>query len=168
MKEIECSSGTLTVITDKRQRQRMSHHHHGTSDDFVNIGSEFMGKIRFMSKTSQIMLTVSGSKNSTILGSPLGIPTLCINNIIPSDSIVFQIAANGRVEDLLSLFASGKASLRDHDINGWSILHVSTVNLSFTWTLLSRVEYSVQNPPMCRFLVRSGLDIDEISTCRYG
>jgi hypothetical protein len=74
------------------------------------------------------MLTVFVRQSQTFRGSPLVIPRLFINNVLPSDSLVFRIAATGQVEDLVSLVTSGKASLRDHDTKGASLLHVSDNN----------------------------------------
>ena len=128
---IECNSGALTVMTNKRRLKRVNFHHNETSDDFGDVQSEQVAKVYFESKTSQTMLTVSARKSQTIWGSSLCIPQLSVNNIIPSDSVVFRVAAGGHVEDLLSLFAAGKASLRDYDPVGQSLLHVSIVSLNF-------------------------------------
>ncbi|KAJ8129716.1 hypothetical protein O1611_g3916 [Lasiodiplodia mahajangana] len=77
-------------------------------------------------------------------GSFSSIPRLSVHNVVPSGSLVFETASNGRVEDIKALFSSGQAGLHDHDERGWSLLH-----------------YSLENPEMCQFLARSGLDVDE-------
>ncbi|KAJ8126766.1 hypothetical protein O1611_g6871 [Lasiodiplodia mahajangana] len=74
------------------------------------------------------------------------IPRLSVNNIVSRKSRVFQVAATGSVQELMELFSRGQANLRDHDRDGWSLLH-----------------YSLKNPPMCRFLIDNGLDVDEVA-----
>jgi hypothetical protein len=68
------------------------------------------------------MLTVYISQSQTLWGIPSTIPRLYVNNILPNDSLGFQVVATGRVEDLVTLVAAGKASLRGHDTKGNSLL----------------------------------------------
>jgi hypothetical protein len=128
-KIIAISSATLTVTTNQLQRRRMNRHHNDASVGFDNVGRKLIASFFFKSETSHTMLTVCVSQSQTFQGSPLVIPRLFVNNVLPSDSLVFRIAATGQVEDLVSLVAAGKASLRDHDTNGDSLLHVSTDNI---------------------------------------
>ncbi|KAI0455022.1 hypothetical protein F5B21DRAFT_473465 [Xylaria acuta] len=101
-------------------------------------------KMIFKPQASTFALQIEVNQCQLVDGSFSGIPRLSINNIVSNDSRVFTVAASGSVQDLMSLFASGQANIRDHDENGWSLLH-----------------HSLENPPMCQFLVESGLDIDE-------
>lgn len=78
------------------------------------------------------MLTVSISQAQILCGSFSSIPKLSVNNIRPRDSLVFELAARGSVEDLKLLFAGGKANVHDHDPNNWSLLHVGT-NTAKLW-----------------------------------
>ena len=125
-KIVGISNATLTVTTTQRQRKFMNYN--DASAGFENVGGELIANFFYKSKTSHTMLKVSVSQSQTFWGSPLVIPRLFVNNVLPSDSLVFQIAATGQVEDLVSLVAAGKASLRDHDTNGQSLLHVGTDN----------------------------------------
>ncbi|KAF5568810.1 hypothetical protein FPHYL_2617 [Fusarium phyllophilum] len=70
--------------------------------------------------------------------------TVC--QILPNDSHVFRVASHGSVQDLMRLIVNNKASLHDHDENGWSLLH-----------------HAVGNLPMMRLLIEEGLDVDEVA-----
>ncbi len=56
--------------------------------------------------------------------------SLRTSNVIRRDSPVFDIARNGDIEDLKTLFSNGKASPFDCDENGWTILHVRIIILT--------------------------------------
>ncbi|KAI1293277.1 hypothetical protein F5Y03DRAFT_374458 [Xylaria venustula] len=115
--------------------------------------NEMITSIRVLFKqaesTSALLFEVN--QYPLVDGSFSSIPRLSVMNIIPSNSLVFQVAKTGSVQDLLKVLASGQANLRDHDENGWSLLH-----------------HSLENEPMCRFLVESGLDVDEVCYGRKG
>ncbi|KAK3902849.1 hypothetical protein C8A05DRAFT_33423 [Staphylotrichum tortipilum] len=53
------------------------------------------------------------------------IPRLQVNLVLPRDSLVFQLVQKGRVVEFEALLREGKASLRDHDDLGNSLLSVS-------------------------------------------
>ena len=128
-KIIDTGSGTLTVATNKRQRRQTRPQRENITDNDGGNLRDFVANIVFKPKTCQTMFTVSVNQAQVFCGSfsVSSIPKLFFNNILPHDSLVFQLAAKGRVEDLKSLIAEGKASLRDHDPDGHSLLHVSTV-----------------------------------------
>jgi len=67
---------------------------------------------------------------STLLQEVMGFPIDCtsrldINRIIPSESIVFHLVREGRLQELREMLQRGEASLRDHDEYGASLLFVS-------------------------------------------
>lgn len=75
------------------------------------------------------------------------------------------------MQELMNLFASGQANVRDHDENGWSLLHVSVAVAQIIHVVnaqgwLTMLKPSLDNPPICQFFVETGLDIDE--TVRFG
>ncbi|KAI1172246.1 hypothetical protein F4777DRAFT_520468 [Nemania sp. FL0916] len=72
-------------------------------------------------------------------------PKLLVKNIVPNGSQVFDIAKNGSADDFLKLFSTGQASLQDCNEHGASLLH-----------------YAVSNASVCKLLVESGLDVDEV------
>lgn len=130
-KVIDLDSGTLTVATNKRRRRHDGQQRDVTTDRSGASGREFFVEILFKPKTSQAMLAVSVSQGQLLRGSFSSIPRLSVNNVLPVGSLVFKLAENGRIEDLVSLVAAGKASLRDHDTEGQSLLHVSTSAANF-------------------------------------
>ncbi|KAF2114211.1 hypothetical protein BDV96DRAFT_600930 [Lophiotrema nucula] len=122
-KLINFSGGTLTVSTNKRFRHHTRQQHGSHPAEHQSRRRAFIAKILFKPKTSQSMLTLSISQFQTLQGSVLSIPRLSINNVLQKGSVVFEVARSGRVEDLTRLVADGKACLRDHDTDGWSLLH---------------------------------------------
>ncbi len=53
------------------------------------------------------------------------IPHLLVYNVLPADSPVFSIVRDGRLREFQALLRDGKASLRDQDEYGASLLFVS-------------------------------------------
>ena len=121
-KFIDIHSGTLTVTTIKRQRKHVSRLRCGVPDGIDNNEEEFTTQVMLKPKSSPTMVRLQRDR---LHGSLSEIPRLIINNILPRDSVVFQVADRGTVEDLLALLDQGKASLHDHDVNSQSLLHVS-------------------------------------------
>ncbi|RGP66883.1 hypothetical protein FSPOR_6265 [Fusarium sporotrichioides] len=74
------------------------------------------------------------------------ISRLQVNRILPSDSPVFRMVAQGELQGLLQMLQNGEASLRDHDEDGASLLF-----------------YSMKQPEMCKFLIEEGLDVDHVA-----
>ena len=54
-----------------------------------------------------------------------GIPYLSVHNVLPRTSPVFEIVRQGRLREFQALLREGKASLRDQDEDGASLLFVS-------------------------------------------
>ncbi|KAB5584806.1 hypothetical protein GE09DRAFT_4704 [Coniochaeta sp. 2T2.1] len=79
-------------------------------------------------------------------GSCNAIPRLWVNIIRPSDSPVFKIVEEGRLDDFREMLMTGMASLRDHDEAGASLLF-----------------YATQQPDLCRFLLQHGPDVDHVA-----
>jgi hypothetical protein len=50
-----------------------------------------------------------------------------VNNVLPAASPVFSIVRNGQLKEFQTLLREGKASLRDQDEFGASLLFVSTL-----------------------------------------
>lgn len=86
---------------------------------------EFIANIMFRPAGRQSMITLTVHQRQIARGAASGIPRLCINNIIPSTSEVFRLATEGKLDEIVALISRGEASLRDHDEDGWSLLHVS-------------------------------------------
>ncbi|KAH8738057.1 hypothetical protein BGZ61DRAFT_583072 [Ilyonectria robusta] len=143
-KEIDLSNGVLSISTVKRRRRYLGNRNN--NDD--NKGSkDFVAKLVFKPNNAHAMIAVSVNQGQVLFDSFISMaPRVSAINILPKDSLVFQLAAGGKVQDLMALVAEGKASLRDHDTEGWSLLH-----------------HAIRHPTMCKFLIQNGLDVDEIA-----
>ncbi|EPE24439.1 Ankyrin repeat-containing protein [Glarea lozoyensis ATCC 20868] len=73
--------------------------------------------------------------------------TLAYQPLVPSDSVVFKVARYGEVSRLIELFQKRKATLKDHDEEGRSLLHYAVIE---------------PNLDMCRFLLYKRADANEI------
>lgn len=80
-------------------------------------------------------------------------PVISFRNIVSADSKIFGIALDGDVDALKVLLTEGKASLRDCDPGGRSLL-----------------SYSIQglNVSMVKFLIEQGADVDAFEPNEYG
>ncbi|KAI9666004.1 MAG: hypothetical protein M1821_003939 [Bathelium mastoideum] len=122
---IDIGNGVLSLVTNKRQRRNMQLQHQIGTQGKDNKIREFIANVMFISKDLRSIITLTINQRQTLYDSVSSIPRLYVSNILPSNSLVFELAANGQVEDLKTLIADGKASLHDHDPRGWSLLHVS-------------------------------------------
>lgn len=124
-KVIDMGCGTLTMTTNKRQRV---YKRQDDSSNAENRGAkDFIAQILFRSAKSNSLLSISVSQRQLLQGSFSSIPKILHGNIIPTDSYVFNLAANGRVEDLMALLTGGGATLHDRNPRGWSLLHASSL-----------------------------------------
>ncbi|SCB65458.1 unnamed protein product [Fusarium graminearum] len=97
-------------------------------------------------KRSHHMLMASLTQRELLAGSVSSISRLQVNRLLPLDSPVFRVVAQGNLQGLLQMLQNGEASLRDHAENGASLLF-----------------YSMKQPEMCKFLIEEGLDVDHVS-----
>ncbi|KAK9416829.1 putative Ankyrin [Seiridium unicorne] len=139
-KIVEVEGGSLTISTNKRKRRILSQRNkeyslHKSARDHEDFVAQFL----FRPQDSPFMLAISVTQRQLQYGAESRIPVLSINNVLPENSLVFQLAKAGRLADLKALIAEGKASLRDHDPNGWSLLH------------------------LCQYLINNGLDVDAVA-----
>ncbi|KAK9780844.1 putative Ankyrin [Seiridium cardinale] len=146
-KIVEVEGGSLTISTNKRKRRILSqrnkeHSLHKSARDH----EDFVAQLLFRPQDSPFMLAISVTQRQLQYGAESRIPVLSINNVLPENSLVFQLAKSGRLADLKALMAEGKASLRDHDLKGWSLLH-----------------YAVGHSEMCQYLVNNGLDVNAVA-----
>lgn len=70
------------------------------------------------------MFTVSVSQGQLFDRSIQSIPQISVCKILPNDSLVFSLVQKGQLNEFRLLLDQGKASLRDHDEQGMSLLHV--------------------------------------------
>ena len=124
--------GTLTVSTKRRRFRR-----HNLDHPEITLGENTAGLEDFTAKVTYFPDSRTGSMFEATIkqrmvwnGTFSSVPRLQVNLVLPGDSLVFQLVQAGRLADLKALLREGKASLRDHDELGNSLLVVST-NLIF-------------------------------------
>lgn len=124
-KVIDIGDGVVTLTTTKRRRKHTKRCESAASNQATYL-REFTAKLVFKSKSTPTMLTLSVNQGQVLFDSFTSmLPEVTVNSILPWDSLVFQLASNGSIQQLMALVAEGKASLHDHDTDGKSLLHVS-------------------------------------------
>ncbi|KAF5716073.1 hypothetical protein FMUND_6524 [Fusarium mundagurra] len=144
-KAFETDDGVITVTTAKRRRKPPSE---GENEKAKNKSRrDFLAKLTYTSKISKKMLSLTVNQGQLLFNRFSSmLPSIVVCNIKPQDSLVFDIARNGSIQDLLKLIEGGEANIHDHDAYGWSLLH-----------------HSVGNLPVLKFLIKQGLDVDEVA-----
>ncbi|KAF4343493.1 hypothetical protein FBEOM_2519 [Fusarium beomiforme] len=149
-KTVEGEDGVITVTTAKRHRKYLSQIEQRGPDN-NEPRRDFLAKLTYTSKSNKKMLILSVNQGQNFLNSFTSmLPCITICNIIPKNSLVFETARSGSVQDLLQLIEGGEANIHDHDTKGWSLLH-----------------HSVGNLPVLKFLIEQGLDVDEVAYRPY-
>lgn len=122
MKEYDTNLGTLTVHTNKRRRT-FSKSRNG--EDSGHSFQDFIAKIRFMPKCTRKWALITAAAYQIGRGcSTILMTSFLANPILPMNSLVFTLVSEGRFDEFRQLLADGKASVRDHDEYGVSLLHV--------------------------------------------
>ncbi|KAF5567427.1 hypothetical protein FNAPI_670 [Fusarium napiforme] len=144
-KRMDTGDNVLTVTTTNRRKQPLPVAPNSPGREVC--GWAFLANLTVRSKTKKKMITVSVHRGQLLFERFTSmLPRVIVCQILPNDSDVFQVASQGSVQDLMRLIVQKKASLHDHDENGWSLLH-----------------HAVGNLPMLRFLIEEGLDVDEVA-----
>ncbi|KAI1327584.1 hypothetical protein F5Y16DRAFT_188132 [Xylariaceae sp. FL0255] len=143
-RKIRVGSCTLTITTKTSGIYSIRPHYGVVASDLIE--SHFNTQILVKPDDFAFSLLMEVQQKLVRDGSFTSFPRISVNNIVPEDSLVFEVARTGCVEDLKRLISEGKASLRDHDEDGRSLLH-----------------YSTNNPTICQFLVKNGLDVDAVA-----
>ena len=90
-------------------------------------------------------------------------PSISVGLVREDDSPIFGFVSSGDIDGLLSLLSQGKASLRDCDLFGAPLLHVSGTRLKSVGFSCLLLQYAIGQPRMCEFLIENGADVDEIA-----
>ncbi|KAF5637789.1 hypothetical protein F52700_4491 [Fusarium sp. NRRL 52700] len=152
-KEMETSDNVFTVITTKRRSKLLPTSQQAPYSELGGWG--FLGNLTVKSKKKKKMITVSVNRDQLLFDRFTSmLPRVIVSQVLPNNSHVFQVASQGSVQDLMRLIVNNKASLHDHDENGWSLLHL---------IILLHTKHAVGNLAMLRFLIDAGLDVDEVS-----
>ena len=126
----ENDMGTLSVLTRKRSRnvQQLSGPDEpspkrlATTEEEEVTTTVSLVAAHFQARRA-IKLRVRQTYNYDGLFS--AIPDLMVYNVLPANSPVFDIVREGRLQEFQALLRDGKASLRDQDEYGASLLFVS-------------------------------------------
>lgn len=125
-REIQINDAVLTVRTTKQRGKLLLPPKNALVND--SHGRGFLGTLTLKSKTTKKMVTLSVQQSQILFDRFTSLlPRVIVSNILPNDSLVFEVASSGSVKDLTTLIAENKASLDDHDEDGWSLLHVSLI-----------------------------------------
>jgi len=120
--------GSLLVLSRKTLRsQGPLESGQPESQGLRQLEEEDMTSITVVSGLFQARRTVklSTCQTHTDNGVFSAIPQLLVYNILPAHSPVFSIVREGRLKEFQALLREGKASLRDQDEYGASLLFVS-------------------------------------------
>ncbi|KAF5009064.1 hypothetical protein FDECE_4687 [Fusarium decemcellulare] len=145
----ETGAGKLSLVVHKRKRT--------TASEDVDGSDRTSGKRRCTDYTMKLALLPDGKRNHRMLmasitqweafsGGVSSISHLEVNRVLPAGSQVFQVVKHGRLDELQEMILDGRASVRDHDEYGASLLF-----------------YSMLQPEMCKFLLDSGLNVDHVA-----
>ncbi len=125
----ETSVGTLSVLTRTRSRrtQQLSQlDQPGTQNRTQAEEEEVTTSVSLvLGRSHAIRVHIRQTYSDDGIFS--GIPHLSVHNVLPMDSPVFEIVRQGRLREFQVLLQEGKASLRDQDEYGASLLHVSVL-----------------------------------------
>ncbi|KAF4445332.1 hypothetical protein F53441_10881 [Fusarium austroafricanum] len=143
--EIDVDHGRLTISTNKRRR--ICKGASSSTSGNINTFRDVVANIVFRPSKSPWMFSVSLSQGQLFDRSIQSIPRISVCRIIADNSPVFTLVKNGQLKELKMLLQEGKATLRDHDEQGMSLLHYA----------------ATATVDMCKFLIESGADVDEMS-----
>ncbi|KAL8294547.1 hypothetical protein RB600_000472 [Gaeumannomyces tritici] len=122
-----------------QQRQRQVGHYH------AEVRSEIAIRRRYNESTGGFILKVSVVEALNYYSGARAVlaPIVAVYRVVPNNSDVFQSIKDGRLDKLIRLISDGKASLKDRDESGVSLLHYAC---------------DVHSPDICKFLLEHGAD----------
>uniref|UniRef100_A0A098DNM1 Azaphilone pigments biosynthesis cluster protein L N-terminal domain-containing protein n=1 Tax=Gibberella zeae (strain ATCC MYA-4620 / CBS 123657 / FGSC 9075 / NRRL 31084 / PH-1) TaxID=229533 RepID=A0A098DNM1_GIBZE len=139
--------GKVSLRVHKRKRKMLATDNKNVITTAEGHLTDYTMSLLFLpDKRSHHMLMASLTQRELLAGSVSSISRLQVNRLLPLDSPVFRVVAQGNLQGLLQMLQNGEASLRDHAENGASLLF-----------------YSMKQPEMCKFLIEEGLDVDHVS-----
>ncbi len=148
----ELGAGTLSVLSRTRSRKTQQLSQLGQLDSQIlpqTEEEEVTTSISLVSGRSRarhaikVYIRQTHDDNST----SFSIPCLFVYNVLPADSPVFRIVQQGQLSEFQALLQAGKASLRDQDECGASLLFVSVplcIDLQFNDRSLLIVLFSMR------------------------
>ncbi|KAI6748263.1 hypothetical protein HG531_008805 [Fusarium graminearum] len=147
-KQADIGLGQMSLMIHKRKRTLSTEDERDTTGMAKGHLTDYNMSLTFLPNGSRNhhMLMATITQREILAGSIASVSQLQVNRVLPSNSPVFKLVKQGKIEELCQLFQSGKASLRDHDEAGSSLLF-----------------YSLEQPEMCKFLLEEGLDVDHVA-----
>jgi len=131
-KQFNVGAGHLTITTTKRKYQLMESNgrtYKDNSDKKRKADAEdFLAKLIFFPPRGSAqgrMFEMSIYQRELTKELILTIPNISVNRVRPGYSQVFRLVKEGDLNGLRKSLAEGKASVRDHDEDGRSLLFVS-------------------------------------------
>ncbi|KAK7909080.1 hypothetical protein PG985_014958 [Apiospora marii] len=139
--KVNVGIGTITLMLEERHRR------FNASGSFKGGFTDYVMGVTFLPADPQQfhMIVAKTIQEECRLGGITSISSLAVNHVIPSHSRVFQVVERGLLGELKEMLVTGKASLRDHDEHGASLLF-----------------FSMEQPEICKFLIEEGLDVDHV------
>lgn len=141
-KSFDIEFGTISFISVEvrsRKRQRIyssKDHNEEELDSFVDKMDTRIGFIPRLhggvgeTQGFQAIFQSSHCYQGSFHGA---IPRLCVNNVVPNNSPVFEVVKKGELARFEEMLRQGEASLRDQDEDGSSLLFVSIALGSFPY-----------------------------------
>ncbi|CEI40906.1 hypothetical protein FVEN_g1467 [Fusarium venenatum] len=147
-KQADVGLGKMSLMIHKRKRTVSTKNERNTTGLVEGHLTDYNMSLTFLpnGNRNHHMLMATITQREILAGSVSSISQLQVNKILPLGSPVFEIVKTGRIQELRQLLQSGKASIRDHDEKGASLLF-----------------YSLEQPEMCKFLLEEGLDVDHVT-----
>ncbi|KAI0502944.1 ankyrin [Xylaria bambusicola] len=142
--------GTLSIMTSKQLRLP---HPTEAGDSTPGVDEDgYKITITFLPKDGRkfSMLVASTIRHGLVARRGQSISSLAVNRILPGNSRVFSVVAQGHLREFQDMLRRGEASLHDHDERG--------ANLLF---------YSTRQPEICRFLLSKGIEVDVVADRLY-
>ena len=119
-------------------------------------------------KSNAARVAVTFQQNMSYTGSFLRKPILSVSVLLPEDAEPFKLIQAGDLSGLIKSLSLKKSRLTDRDLDGRSLLNVSTTRtiplIYFAVLVTQCAQYSMSymKPEICKFLVDEGADVDFI------
>ncbi|KAL2210407.1 hypothetical protein CC79DRAFT_1365801 [Sarocladium strictum] len=142
--EIDIGCGVLTIATKKRRRLDQGGSA-ASKRTRGGAGRDVVASFSFRPTNNAFTFRVSVTQGELFNYCLQSIPEMCFNPTMPSDSRVFRVVKEGRIDEFRAMLRDGETSTRVHDEKGRSLLY-----------------YALDRPEICKLLLEANADPDEI------
>lgn len=143
----------------------------GTEPSSSETEEAFLGRVAFLPKfkASKTVLEVSFLQDLMRNSLQSLSSGLSFRNMVSPDSQLWSVFANDNLHGLRSMIREGNASLTDCDLEGRSLLNVSSSNvLKLSGADGSKYAVHYRCPEICRFVIEHGADVDSVEKSIWG